>query len=648
METVGNNMDTVGNNSINPEANSLAEDQVAYITKLRHDDVERMRTEVGGWISEVLGKEVTSQNILSELRSGVTLLYVARSLELLRHQEDNRYDKDIEAELRHLTPDDVLFGHNPAQMVARQRTNISKFLDWCRDIGVKTITLFESEDLASEKNERQVLTCILNIAKIAARFGVTPPESVREEIKQEESRRMRKRDGGLLPKSGGPKVRYHVVMTSAMRDIIDLQFSLNFQEPTTATTRIMGTSFTKVFAKIKGDRHEATIDVTNFDSTQLHEEVVVIESIPEATEVFETRSEIITHEVGDMVIIDTLELTQNDNVIEHDVINPDKEDFATKSSTDTSNNNTTSENEYFTTHDVTHDVTQRSDDVGSLLYHTAYMDDVHDDVNDDDVTPGSKSAPVWTGYMDDVTEEHRESPDMKPNVFHETPIKTTTNKIFDEDEIMINYPPLRSLLSSTPSSHSSHSSNFSHSSHLSQSSPAPTTPPIPPRIFITPLASRRSSSSRSRRSSLSGARKLSNTSSIHDVTTITSLGLVQVVDEKKIFTGEEDRHTGEEPAVLEVRSENVQVRRSSIESIDSRATPNGSSPIILDPKLLRERSPDTDIEIGVFTEPVKRQSSFKQIVSVADEYMMPILVTSALILIGIGGVVAMVLLFPLT
>uniref|UniRef100_F6SUJ8 Uncharacterized protein n=1 Tax=Ciona intestinalis TaxID=7719 RepID=F6SUJ8_CIOIN len=304
------------------------------------------------------------------------------------------------------------------------------------------------------------------------------------------SRRMRKRDGGLLPKSGG----------------------LLPKKPTTATTRTMGTSFTKVFAKIKGDRHEATIDVTNYDSTQLHEEVVVIESIPEATEVFETRSEIITHEVGDMVIIDTLELTQNDNVIEHDVINPDKEDFTTKSSTGTSNSNTTSENEYFTTYDVNHDVTQHSDDVGSLLYHTAYMDDVHDDVNDDDVTPGSKSAPVWSGYMDDVTEEQRESPDMKPNVFHETPIKTT-NQTFDEDEIMINYPPLRSLLSSTPSSSSSHSSNLSHSS------PAPTTPPIPPRIFITPLASRRSSSSRSRKSSLSGARKLPNTSSIHDVTT---------------------------------------------------------------------------------------------------------------------------------
>jgi len=37
--------------------------------------------------------------------------------------------------------------HSGAQVLAKRRINIAKFLQWCREAGVRDITLFETEDL---------------------------------------------------------------------------------------------------------------------------------------------------------------------------------------------------------------------------------------------------------------------------------------------------------------------------------------------------------------------------------------------------------------------------------------------------------------------------------------------------------------------
>uniref|UniRef100_H2Z9P1 Uncharacterized protein n=1 Tax=Ciona savignyi TaxID=51511 RepID=H2Z9P1_CIOSA len=280
----------------------------------------------------------------------------------------------------------------------------------------------------------------------------------------------------------------------------------------------------EVLGKIKGEKHRAWIGVNEIHTSEFHEQdVIVIESV----EADLSKKEILTHEVGDMVVIDTLELTMNDNVIDHNVTTADDieakslqhkhilNDMNTLSSDTTNTTNSTSENEYFTTYDVAQD-----DDVGSLMYHTAYMDDE----SDDDVL-ASKPSETWEGgfivgeVLDtpaspeigenssglngdspdhELASMQRDSPES-PHLdrkyrkmsqeLHETPIKYSSS-VFKEGEIMIDYPPT----SSTPSHFSSSSGSVIRYDFQ---------PEIPPRLFATALGRSPSSRSSSARSSVS-------------------------------------------------------------------------------------------------------------------------------------------------
>lgn len=57
------------------------------------------------------------------------------------------------------------------------RDNVCNFLKWCRKFGVRDAVIFESEDLVSHANPRNVVLCLLEIARIACtkyRFSPAP------------------------------------------------------------------------------------------------------------------------------------------------------------------------------------------------------------------------------------------------------------------------------------------------------------------------------------------------------------------------------------------------------------------------------------------------------------------------------------------
>ncbi|NXG72792.1 GA2L2 protein, partial [Baryphthengus martii] len=72
------------------------------------------------------------------------------------------------------------------------RDNISNFIQWCRkEMDIKDVLMFETEDLVLRKNEKNFVLCLLELARRAARFGMHAPtlvqmeEEIEEELRQE-------------------------------------------------------------------------------------------------------------------------------------------------------------------------------------------------------------------------------------------------------------------------------------------------------------------------------------------------------------------------------------------------------------------------------------------------------------------------------
>ncbi|GLG98506.1 GAS2-like protein pickled eggs [Gryllus bimaculatus] len=65
---------------------------------------------------------------------------------------------------------------------------MENFITFCRRLGIHPNLLFESDDLVLHHNPRSVILCLLEVARLAQRFGLEPPGLVQleKEIDEEE------------------------------------------------------------------------------------------------------------------------------------------------------------------------------------------------------------------------------------------------------------------------------------------------------------------------------------------------------------------------------------------------------------------------------------------------------------------------------
>ncbi|XP_017314834.1 growth arrest-specific protein 2 [Ictalurus punctatus] len=138
-----------------------------------------MKEDLALWLNTILGMNITAENFMEMLETGVVLCQLAEELQERMILANN--GKPFIRRVIHWRADAA-----PGSFFARDNT--ANFLYWCRKIGVGSSHLFESDDLVLRRHPWDVCLCLMQLGRIASKYGVEPPGLVKleKELAKEE------------------------------------------------------------------------------------------------------------------------------------------------------------------------------------------------------------------------------------------------------------------------------------------------------------------------------------------------------------------------------------------------------------------------------------------------------------------------------
>ncbi|XP_044532475.1 GAS2-like protein 2 [Gracilinanus agilis] len=152
--------------------------------------LEAMKEDLADWLRNLYDLDIDSANFLEMLETGQLLCQHANAV---TQAAQDFLAKSPALAKRILLPSSGVCCNGTAQPGTFQaRDNVSNFIQWCRkEMGIKEVLMFETEDLVLRKNEKHVVLCLLELGRRAWRFGVAAPtlvhleEEIEEELRQE-------------------------------------------------------------------------------------------------------------------------------------------------------------------------------------------------------------------------------------------------------------------------------------------------------------------------------------------------------------------------------------------------------------------------------------------------------------------------------
>ncbi|XP_075051246.1 GAS2-like protein 2 [Mixophyes fleayi] len=149
-----------------------------------------MKEDLAEWLKDLYNLDVTVDNFIEVLETGSLLCYHANNVTEVACDFATEYP-DLVKKLW-LPKSAVTFNASAQPATFLARDNVSNFIQWCRkEMVIKDVLMFETEDLVLRKNEKNFILCLLEVARRASRFGMSAPmliqmeEQIEEEIREE-------------------------------------------------------------------------------------------------------------------------------------------------------------------------------------------------------------------------------------------------------------------------------------------------------------------------------------------------------------------------------------------------------------------------------------------------------------------------------
>ncbi|XP_067866026.1 GAS2-like protein 2A [Heterodontus francisci] len=149
-----------------------------------------MKEDLAEWLNELYGLDMTLEAFMEVLETGWVLCQHANNVTRVA-QDFSRDYPELLSKLK-LPQTGVTYTTTAQPGTFLARDNVSNFIQWCRkELEIKDVLMFETEDLVLRKNEKNFVLCLLEVARRASKFGMLAPvliqmeEEIEEEIREE-------------------------------------------------------------------------------------------------------------------------------------------------------------------------------------------------------------------------------------------------------------------------------------------------------------------------------------------------------------------------------------------------------------------------------------------------------------------------------
>ncbi|XP_071431461.1 GAS2-like protein 2 [Pithys albifrons albifrons] len=149
-----------------------------------------MKEDLAEWLKELYDLDIQVGTFVEVLETGAVLCSHANNVTQVAEEFAHTYPEV--ARHLHLPTAGVTCNLSAQPGTFQARDNVSNFIQWCRkEMDIKDVLMFETEDLVLRKNEKNFVLCLLELARRASRFGMSAPtlvqmeEEIEEELRQD-------------------------------------------------------------------------------------------------------------------------------------------------------------------------------------------------------------------------------------------------------------------------------------------------------------------------------------------------------------------------------------------------------------------------------------------------------------------------------
>ncbi|KAF5308241.1 hypothetical protein FQR65_LT06234 [Abscondita terminalis] len=156
---------------------SYVDEYTEKIVDSQNQQLDPLKQDIANWINKLLEIHyLNGENLLNELDNGALLCRLA--LVIVRRAKIAVIAGYTNKPLPYISDK---FFTNAMRGSFFSRDNMENFINFCISLGVHQNLLFESDDLVMQNNPRNVILCLLEVARLSTQFAVEPPNLIQFE-----------------------------------------------------------------------------------------------------------------------------------------------------------------------------------------------------------------------------------------------------------------------------------------------------------------------------------------------------------------------------------------------------------------------------------------------------------------------------------